>query len=219
MANRTPTSDDPTAAALDAYDPNDEDEDTAEEVAPAWTAPQPGSYERRGPDTQHRHDGGRDEFHHQGNLPHYHDPDSGILVFFDLAVPAPNGAATTADPTPAGVPDPGEGSEPSAPFGDPGAGSDTAGSGRPPRARGPDGRFVGNSRPAVPVSLPVSVALEHALIDADAATYLATVHAKLRMARVVLDAIRFGVEADRLETALAVKAGMLVRLGSDGGQP
>jgi hypothetical protein len=36
------------------------------------------------------------------------------------------------------------------------------------------------------------------------------------MARTLLDAIRFGVEADRLETALAVKAGMLVRLGNDG---
>ena len=126
---------------------------------------------------------------------------------------------TTADPTRDGIPDPGEGSEPSAPFGDPGAGSDTAGSGRPPRARDEHGRFVGTSRPAAVATLPVSVALEHALIDADAATYLATVHAKLRMARVVLAAIRFGVEADRLETALAVKAGMLVRLGHDGGQP
>jgi len=126
---------------------------------------------------------------------------------------------TTADPTRDGIPDPGEGTEPSAAFGDPGAGSDTAGSGRPPRARDEHGRFIGSSRPAAVATLPVSVALEHALIDADAATYLATVHAKLRMARVVLDAIRFGVEADRLETALAVKAGMLVRLGSDGGQP
>jgi len=205
MANRTPTSHD----------------DQPTEPMPAWTPPQPGDYEYTGVadtdhDTDHKH-GGKFEFHPQGDRPHYHDPDSGILVFF--AAPAPTGAAPKVDPTPAGVPDPGEGSEPSAPFGDPGAGSDTAGSGRPPRARDEHGRFVGTSRPAAVATLPVSVALEHALIDADAATYLATVHAKLRMARVVLAAIRFGVEADRLETALAVKAGMLVRLGHDGGQP
>jgi hypothetical protein len=160
--------------------------------------------------------------HMRPNLGHP-DPE-GFLE--DLAAPAPTGAATKVDPTPAGVPDAMGASEPSAaPFGDPGAGSDAAGSGRPLRARDGRGRFIGTSRPRTLVprpgqggvefateALPVSVALEHALIDADAATFLATQHAKLRMARVVLDAIRFGVEADRLETALAVKAGMLVRL-------
>jgi hypothetical protein len=163
----------------------------------------------------------------------------------DLAAPAPNGAAPKADPTPAGDPDSGEMSESSAASGEPGAGSDAAGSGRP-RLRGPDGRFIGRSRQprrlepppgydhmtveeyerlqaqlaargTTPAELPVSVALEHALIDVDADLFLAEQHRRLEMARTVLDAIRFGVEADRLETALAVKAGMLVRLGSDGG--
>jgi len=198
MANRTPTS--------------HEDDQTM----PAWTAPQPGSYQWAGPGTRHRHDGGRAEDHAQGDRPHYHDDGPGgsrIVVFFGPAAPAPTGAATKADPTPAGIPD---GSQvPSEPSGD--AGSDAAGSGRPPRARDEHGRFIGTSRLTAAIALPVSVALEHALIEYDADHFLEMQHYKLRMARVLLDAIRFGVEADRLETALAVKAGMLVRLGHDGG--
>ncbi len=145
------------------------------------------------------------------------------------AAPAPTGAAPTADPTPAGVPGDAMGMAPESSDAGAasqiGAGSDVTGAGRPRDERG---RFIGASRPLVPrpgaggvelgaESLPVSVALEHALIDADAALFLAEQHHRLRMARVLVGAIAFGVEADRAEIALAVKAGMLVRLGSDGG--
>jgi hypothetical protein len=203
MVHRTPTSDD--------------DPTVVHEVTERFEfrVPEPGSYQP-GRNGYHYHDGKR-ELHPQGDRPHYHDSQSGIVVFFDdSAAPAPNGAATEVDPPPAGVPDPGEVSESSAPASSrTGAGSDAAGAGRPRDHRG---RFIGTSRttPQVPATLPVSVALEHALIDADAATFLATQHAKLRMARVLVDAIAFGVEAERCETAAGVYAGMLVRLPENG---
>ena len=143
-----------------------------------------------------------------------------------LAAPAPTGAASEVDPPPAtsahseaATPDDavGTASETTAvPLGSASVGSGgTAGAGRPQRDE--LGRFIGRSRQTVPAQIPTSVALEHALIDVDAALFLADQHRRLEMGRTVLDAIRFGVEADRLETAMATYAGMLVRLGHDGG--
>lgn len=61
------------------------------------------------------------------------------------------------------------------------------------------------------------VAAEHALIDMDAGLYQDDVARRISGALTAVKAIAFNVEANRLEDALAVKAGMLVRLGSDGG--
>jgi hypothetical protein len=78
--------------------------------------------------------------HDDGGQPHGHrfrDKRLGRTAGLDEYVPPlaatdPPGADQTADPTPAGVPDPGEGSAPSAiASGEAGAGSDAAGSGRP----------------------------------------------------------------------------------------
>jgi hypothetical protein len=146
MANRTPTSDDDPTVVHEATEQFE------------FRVPEPGSYERSGPGWKnyHRHDG-KQELHPQGDRPHYHDPQSGIVVFFDSdpterldptaiqtavdqlgprdvlppAAPAPTGAAPKVDPTPAGVPDSGEMSEPSAASGESGAGSGAAGSGWP----------------------------------------------------------------------------------------
>jgi hypothetical protein len=208
MANRTPTS---------------HHDDQPTEPMPVWTPPQPGDY-RYLTGTIHEHDADiTTSKHPQGDRPHYHDPDSGIVVFF--AAPAPTGAAAEVDPPPAAsmgdAATPGVGDAARARPAGPGPRADgsggTAGAGRPNRARDELGRFIGRSREKVPAPLPTVVALEHALIDVDADLFLAGQHRKLEMGRTVLDAIAFGVEADRLETAMATYAGMLVRLGSDGG--
>lgn len=66
-------------------------------------------------------------------------------------------------------------------------------------------------------TVPVSIPAEHALIDADADLFLATQHRKLEMARTLLAAVAFEVEAERCETKAAEYAGMLVRLPNGGG--
>jgi hypothetical protein len=53
-----------------------------EATQPTWKAPEPGSYEPPDKTGHHAHDGKR-ELHAQGDRPHYHDPDSNIVVFFD----------------------------------------------------------------------------------------------------------------------------------------
>jgi hypothetical protein len=209
MANRTPTS---------------HHDDQPTEPMPVWTPPEPGDYAPPDSRGHHAHDGER-ELHAQGDRPHYHDPDSGIVVFFDLAAPAPTGAASEVDPPPAAsmgdAATPGVGdaarARPAGPQPRADGSGGTAGAGRPNRARDEQGRFIGRSREKTPAPLPTVVALEHALIDVDADLFLAGQHRKLEMGRTVLDAIRFGVEADRLETAMATYAGMLVRLGHDDG--
>lgn len=138
-----------------------------------------------------------------------------------LAARPPTG--DEADPTPAGIPGRGDGPETTTAAERPAlGGSGAAGSGRP---RDHLGRFLpaDSLPPRVELrrihlpAVPVSVALEHALIDRDADLFLAAQHHRTRMACTVLDAIRFGVEADRLEDAMAMYAGMLVRLPSDDG--
>jgi hypothetical protein len=231
MANRTPTShhDDQTQPMPSEHEhdpvwsPSLKDwvcDICGEPVPDPDLTPKPGDYAPPDSRGHHAHDGER-ELHAQGDRPHYHDPDSGIVVFFDSAAPAPTGAASEVDPHPAtsahseaATPADAMGmaAEPALTSGSGG----TAGAGRPNRARDEQGRFIGRSREKAPAPLPTVVALEHALIDVDADLFLAGQHRKLEMGRTVLDAIAFGVEADRLETAMATYAGMLVQLPSGG---
>jgi hypothetical protein len=125
---KTKTADDPTQPISG---------DATEQLAPAW--------EPAGPDMLHRHDGGRAELHPLGDQEHTHAP-GGTITFPDTTQPldTPPGpppaggwfadrvsssADQQADPSPAGVPDPGEGSESSVASGESGAGSDAAGAG------------------------------------------------------------------------------------------
>jgi hypothetical protein len=126
--------------------------DATEQLAPAW--------EPAGNDGYHRHNG-EAHLHRYGDSDHFHAAD-GTIIFrgkhpaaTDTTQPleTPPGpppaggwfadrvsssADQRADPTPAGVPDPGEGSEPSAvASGEAGAGSDAAGAGL---AYNPNGR-------------------------------------------------------------------------------
>jgi hypothetical protein len=107
--------------------------------------------------------------------------------------PAADEAATTADPTPAGVPDAWDVSEPSA--APDGAGSDAAGSGRPPRRRDDKGRFL--VRPRIPA---MSAELAQALLDASAEAWRtdnALRYAAVRVAAVeFVDRVRHADDGD-----------------------
>jgi hypothetical protein len=74
--------------------------------------------------------------------------------------------------------------------------------------------FTGRFRSKAPSA---ELAAEHALIDMDAGLYADEVARRTSMALTAVAALGFLVEVERAEVALAVKAGMLVRLGSDGG--
>jgi hypothetical protein len=72
------------------------------------------------------------------------------------------------------------------------------------------GRFRSNAKSA-------ELAAEEALIDMDAGLYQDDVARRMSAVATAITTLRFLVEVERAEDALAVKAGMLVRHGSDGG--
>jgi hypothetical protein len=86
------------------------------------------------------------------------------------------------------------------------------------RLRDENGRFLGRSRKTQPNETSAQVAFERAMIDTDADLFLAEQHRKLEMTRTLLEAFVFNAQADQLEDALAVKAGMLVRFGHQDGR-
>jgi hypothetical protein len=83
------------------------------------------------------------------------------------------------------------------------------------RLRDRNGRFLGRSRKADSHG----ASFEASLIEIDSALFLAEQHRRLEMARTLLDAFLFNGQADQLEDALVVKAGMLVRVVHQGSQP
>jgi hypothetical protein len=152
------------------------------------------------------------------------------------AAPAADEAAPTVDPTPAGVPDAGDASEPSAPLAGSGAGSDAAGSGRPPPKRrlrhkirdlfrSPAQTQLAEAVRAAEAELPgYSAAAEE--IETDARRYLDAQHERIYAAFVLLVTYLRIVEArsmlDRYtrntHTAdpTSVASWLLVRRGNDG---
>jgi len=70
---------------------------TADELQPVL--PAAGAYQPVGPGAEHRHGDGRVELHADGDRPHYHDDDSGILVWLDVDATQPivDAAAATVD--------------------------------------------------------------------------------------------------------------------------
>jgi hypothetical protein len=141
VSNRTPTS--PNGRNVDTDAP------TAQHDLTQPLVPQPGDYDPAGPNGLHRHDGEAAGFHRRGDEPHYHDPTSGIVVFFDPSASDRAGAGwfdaavsgenqSTADLVPAAATD-----AAAAPGAVGGSGRDGhAGTGRPLPPRGPDGKFV-----------------------------------------------------------------------------
>jgi hypothetical protein len=126
-------------------------------------------------------------------------------------------AATTVDPTPAGVPDAGDASESSAPFAGSSAGSDAAGSGRPRTAKGRFatrwyGRQLDLDRREIDL-IELEFAAERAAIDYEFERLKGEHRRKLETARTVAHAVAFGLESDRAAITAGVYAGMLDRAG------
>jgi hypothetical protein len=141
------------------------------------------------------------------------------------STPAADEAATTVDPTPAGVPDAWDASEPSA--APDGVGSDAAGSGRPTST--PDGVTIGrDGRPRyhgrrisqarilelahdrrLVELVELEFAAERAAIDYEAERFKAEQRNKLAAAATLVAVGAFELEADRLAVTAAVYGGLL----------
>jgi hypothetical protein len=140
MVHRTPDS--PNGRNVDPDAP------TAQHDLTQPLVPQPGDYDPAGPNGLHRHDGESADFHRRGDEPHYHDPASGIVVFFDPPASDRAGAGwfdaavsgenqPTADLLPAAATD-----AAAAPGAVGSSGRDGhAGTGRPLPPRAPNGEF------------------------------------------------------------------------------
>jgi hypothetical protein len=141
--------------------------------------------------------------------------------------PAADEAATTVDPTPAGVPDAGDASRTASTLGPAPAGSDAAGSGRPTST--PDGVTIGrDGRPRyhgrrisqarilelahdrrLVELVELEFAAERAAIDYEAERFKTEQRNKLAAAATLVAVGAFELEAERLAVTAAVYGGLL----------